>query len=262
MPIGRSDYEERRERKINAFNQRAIKSSVIANQEINMAHDMGSVIPLGQPILIGHHSEKKHRAHIKKIDAAYRRASEAEEKAAYYQDRAEAAENNLSISGDDAEAANRYKTKLGQLEAAQEQMKAVNKAWKQGNEALYLLGLTDIDIEKLKSKMPSYQKKPYPTWALSNNSAEIRRVKQKIEELERLDKMEAETAEFPGGIMRINLEINRIQIVFNDIPSVETRKLLKSNGFKWAPSEKAWQRQRTLNAVNTSNRLLKELQQI
>ena len=260
MPIGRSDYEERRERKINAFNQRAIKSSVIANQEINMAHDMGSVIPLGQPILIGHHSEKKHRAHIKKIDAAYRRASEAEEKAAYYQDRAEAAENNLSISGDDAEAANRYKTKLGQLEAAQEQMKAVNKAWKQGKEALHLLGLSNLDIEKLKSKMPSYEKKPYPTWALSNNSAEIRRVKQKIEELKRLDTMEAENAEFPGGVMRINLEINRIQIVFDTIPEPEIRKLLKSNGFKWAPSEKAWQRQRTLNAVCASKRLLKELQ--
>ena len=72
--------------------------------------------------------------------------------------------------------------------------------------------------------------------------------------------MEAESAEFPGGEMRINLEINRIQIIFEDIPAPETRKLLKSNGFKWAPSEKAWQRQRTLNAVNASSRLLKELQ--
>jgi len=60
--------------------------------------------------------------------------------------------------------------------------------------------------------------------------------------------------------MRVNLEINRIQFIFDDIPAIETRKLLKSNGFKWAPSEKAWQRQRTLNAVNVSNRILKELQ--
>ena len=258
MPIGRSDYEERKERKIDALNKRAIKSIVIANQEINTAHDMGSVIPLGQPILIGHHSEKKHRAHIKRIDAAYRRASEAEGKAAYYQKRAEAAENNLSISGDDAEAENLYKAKLEKLEAAQEQMKAVNKAWKQGKEALYLLGLTDIDIEKIKSKMPGYEKKPYPTWALSNNSAEIRRVKDKLEELEHLDKMEAENTMFPGGEMRINLEINRIQFVFNEIQPIEVRKLLKSHGFKWAPSEKAWQRQRTLNAVNVTNRLIKE----
>ena len=163
MSIGRTDYSERKERKINALNQRAIKSSVIANQEINSAHEMGSVIPLGQPILIGHHSEKEHRAHLKRIDAAYRRANEAKDKAAYYHNRADAAENNQSISGDDAEAVNRYKSKLEQLEAAQKQMKAVNKAWKQGKEALYSLGLTEMDIEKIKSKMQSYEKKPYPT---------------------------------------------------------------------------------------------------
>ena len=93
---------------------------------------------------------------------------------------------------------------------------------------------------------------------MSNNSAEIRRVKDKLEELEHLDKMVAENTMFPGGEMRINLEINRIQFVFNEIPPIEVRKLLKSHGFKWAPSEKAWQRQRTLNAINVTNRLLKE----
>jgi hypothetical protein len=258
MAIGRQDYEERKERKIDALNEKARKNNIIANQETSRARDMGSAIPFGQPILVGHHSEKGHRALIKRMDGAHRRASEAEEKSAYYQDRADTAASNQSISGDDAEAINRYKNKLAQLETAQEHMKAINKAWKQGNEALYALGLSDIDIEKLKSKMPGYETKPFPTWALSNNSAEIRRVKQKLEELSRLDNMEAENTIFPGGEMRINTEINRIQFIFNDIPSAEIRKLLKSNGFKWAPSEGAWQRQRTLNAVNVSNHLLKE----
>ena len=258
MAIGRSDYSERKEQRIDSYNRRATKAVAEANQENNSAREMGSVIPLGQPILIGHHSEGRHRRLLKRIDGAYRRANEAGEKAEYYKSRAEAAENNQSISGDDAEAINRYKEKLKQLEAAQEQMKAVNKAWKQGKEALHLLELTDNDIEKLKSKMQSYEKKPYPTWALSNNSAEIRRVKAKIKELEHLDQMEAECAKFPGGEMRIKLEINRIQFLFDEIPSIETRKLLKSNGFKWAPSEKAWQRQRTINAVYASKRLVKE----
>jgi hypothetical protein len=258
MSIGRQDYEERKESKIDAFNERARKAGILADQETSRARDMGSVIPLGQPILIGHHSEKKHRSHLKRIDDAYRRASEAGDKAAYYQNRADTAESNQSISGDDTEAANKYKTKLAQLEAAQERMKAINKAWKQGKEALYKLGLTDMDIEKLQHKMPSYEKKPYPTWALSNNSAEIRRVKEKLEELSRLDKMEAENTKFPGGEMRINSEINRIQFIFDAIPSPEIRKLLKSSGFKWAPSEGVWQRQRTLNAVYAANRLIKE----
>ena len=260
MAIGRTDYEERKEQRIETYNRRAKKAEGLAVQESNNARDMGSVIPLGQPILIGHHSEGRHRRLLKRIDAAYRRASEADEKAGYYQNRAEAAENNNSISGDDAEAINRYKEKLERLIAAQEKMKAIKKAWKKGKEALYALGLTDEEIEQFRSKSPAYYKDPFPPFVLGNNNAEIRRVKQKIEELERLDKMEAESAEFPGGEMRINLEINRIQIVFDNIPEPEIRKLLKSNGFKWAPSEKAWQRQRTLNAVNASSRLLKELQ--
>jgi hypothetical protein len=106
--------------------------------------------------------------------------------------------------------------------------------------------------------MPSYEKKPFPTWALSNNSAEIRRVKEKLEELNRLDKMEAESTKFSGGEMLINIAINRIQFIFDDIPSLEIRKLLKSYGFKWSPSEKAWQRQRTLNAVSAANYIIKK----
>jgi hypothetical protein len=195
---------------------------------------------------------------LKRVDGAYRRAGKAGEKAAYYQDRADTATNNRAISGDDTEAVERYKDKLTKLETAQEHMKAVNKAWKQGKEALYVLGLTDLDIEKLEAKMPSYETTPCPTWMLSNNSAEIRREKKKLEELSRLDKMEAETTKFPGGEMRINLDINRIQFIFDDIPPPEVRKLLKSHGFKWSPSEKAWQRQRTLNAVYATKRLLEE----
>jgi len=260
MAIGRTDYEERKEQRIESYNRRAKKAEGIAVQESKSACDMGSVIPLGQPILIGHHSEGGHRRLLKRIDAAYRRANEADEKAEYYKNKAEAAEINSSISGDDAEAINRYKDKLERLEAAQEKMKAIKKAWKKGKEALYVLGLTDEEIKQLRSKSPAYAGNPISPCSLSNNNAEIRRVKQKIEELERLDKMEAESKTFPGGEMRVNLEINRIQFIFDDIPAIETRKLLKSNGFKWAPSEKAWQRQRTLNAVNVSNRILKELQ--
>ena len=258
MAIGRQDYKERKERKIETFTEKARKTNVLANHEFKNAQDMGSVIPFGQPILIGHHSEKGHRSLLKRIDAAYHRAHEAGEKAAYYQDKAETAENNRSISGDDTEAVNRYLAKLEQLETAQEHMKAVNKAWKQGTTALHELGLSDEAIEKLKSKMPDYETKPFPAWALSNNSAEIRRVKEKIEELKRLNEMEAENIKFEGGEMKINLEINRIQFIFDDIPSKEIRGHLKSNGFKWAPSEKAWQRQRTTNAVHAAKRLIKE----
>ena len=258
MAIGRQDFEERRENKITTYTEKARKSNALANQEFNNARNLGSIIPLGQPILVGHHSEGSHRALLKRIDGAYQRASEAGDKAAYYQNKADNAENNHAISGDDIEAVNRYQAKLKQLEEIQEYMKAVNKAWKQSGNALHELGLSDETIEKLKHRMPGYETKPFPTWQLSNNSAEMRRVKDKIEELGKLDKMVAENVKFEGGEMKINLEINRIQFIFDDIPAEEIRKLLKSNGFKWSPTQKAWQRQRTLNAVNATRRLLEK----
>jgi len=254
MSVGRQDYEERKERKIEVYKEKADKQSVIANQETNRARKMGSVIPLGQPILVGHHSEGSHRAHLKRIDSAHRKASEAYDKADYYEGKAAAAENNHSISCDDPEALERYQEKLAKLEKTQEYMKAVNKAWKQGKAALVALGLSVDESERLANE----KVKPCPTWMLGNNSAEIRRVKEKMETLKKLDSMEAENINFNGGKMFINLEINRVQIIFDNIPVPEKRALLKSHGFKWSPSEKAWQRQRTINAINTAKRLIEE----
>jgi hypothetical protein len=104
------------------------------------------------------------------------------------------------------------------------------------------LGLTDEQIAKMKSGMLSYERKPYPAWALSNNNAEIRRVKEKIEQLSRLDTEETETTVFKDGKLLVNTDINRVQFLFDGKPDEEIRTLLKSHSFRWAPSEGAWQR--------------------
>jgi hypothetical protein len=250
MAVGRQDYEERKERKIAAYENRAAKAGEEAGALFEKAHKMAEVIPFGQPILVGHHSEGRHRAHIKRIEGAHHKAAESAEKAAYYQGKAETASKNEAISGDNPEAVKLYVEKLTKLEAAQERMKAVNKAFANGDEALKALGLTDEQIAKMKNGMPSYEKKPYPTWALTNNSAEIRRVREKIEALNRLDKMIVlEKITFPGGELVENLEINRVQFIFEGKPSEEIRATLKAHGFHWAPSEGAWQRQRTAQAI-------------
>jgi hypothetical protein len=140
-------------------------------------------------------------------------------------------------------------------------MKAVNKAFAKGDDALKALGFTDEQIAKMKSGMPSYERKPYPTWALSNNNAEIRRVKEKIEQLSKLDIVAMETINFKGGKLLINTEVNRVQFLFDDKPGEEIKALLKSNGFRWAPSESAWQRQRTMNAIGAAKRLVSEIEE-
>ena len=50
------------------------------------------------------------------------------------------------------------------------------------------------------------------------------------------------------AVVKENQELVRLQILFSDIPQKETREILKSNGFKWAPSQSAWQRLLNENA--------------
>lgn len=48
---------------------------------------------------------------------------------------------------------------------------------------------------------------------------------------------------------------NRLQIFFEEKPDGETRSALKSNGFRWAPSAGAWQRQLNDNAIYAAGRV-------
>lgn len=61
---------------------------------------------------------------------------------------------------------------------------------------------------------------------------------------------------FEGGKLVWNNGAERLQILFDNIPDDDTRKNLKSNGFRWSPKHKAWQRQLTPNAVRAAKRVL------
>ncbi len=66
-----------------------------AGAAFDAAHRLGDAIPLGQPILVGHHSEGRHRRDLTRIDSAMRRGIESEKMADYHEQRAEAAERRI-----------------------------------------------------------------------------------------------------------------------------------------------------------------------
>ena len=73
---------------------------------------MSRVIPFGQPILVGHHSEKSDRAYRGRITNKFQKSFEESEKAKKLKGRAFAAENNTSISSDNPNAVELLKEKL------------------------------------------------------------------------------------------------------------------------------------------------------
>ena len=155
------------------------------------------------------------------------------------------------ISADDPQAVQKLEKKLESLEKSQETMKAVNAYYRKHKTLDGCPHLPPEQLEKLKSDMSSswhLEDKPFATWALSNNSAEIRRVKDRIKSLSQQKEIGFVGWEFDGGKVEANTEANRLQIFFEDKPDEATREALKSNGFRWSPKAGAWQRQLTSNA--------------
>ena len=135
-------------------------------------------------------------------------------------------------------------------------MKAVNAYYRKHKTLDGCPHLSAESIEKMKADMASQwhiEDKPYPTWALSNNSAEIRRVKERIKSLSQQREIGYVGWEFEGGKVEANAEANRLQILFEEKPDAATREELKSNGFRWSPKAEAWQRQLTDNAYRSAD---------
>ncbi len=162
------------------------------------------------------------------------------------------------ISADDPQAIQKLEAKLEKLQSAQDTMKAVNAYYRKHKTLDGCPALSAERIEAMKAEMSSQwhiQDKPYPSWALSNNNAEIRRIKGRIAELTRKQETAYAGWEFDGGTVEMNREDNRLQIFFEEKPDEQTRETLKENGFRWSPKAGAWQRQLNDNAIYAADRL-------
>lgn len=163
------------------------------------------------------------------------------------------------ISSDDPQAVEKLETKLAALEKHQEMMKAANAAIRmkdpaKGDAKLAELGYTPEDIAKLRE--PDFCGRiGYPAYALQNNNANIRRIRGRIAELKKRTESTPEGWEFDGGRVVVNTTENRLQVIFDGKPDADVRTELKGEGFRWAPSQGAWQRQLTDNAMRAARRL-------
>lgn len=163
------------------------------------------------------------------------------------------------ISSDDPQAVEKLEAKLAALEKHQELMKAANVAIRmkdptEGDAKLAELGYTPEDIAKLRE--PDFCGRiGYPAYLLQNNNANIRRIRGRIDELKKRTENTPEGWEFDGGRVVVNTTENRLQIIFDGKPDADIRTELKGEGFRWAPSQGAWQRQLTDNAMRAARRL-------
>lgn len=257
----REEYEAKRERRVNNLRRAAKKKAEEAQMRFDLSDSMASIIPMGQPILVGHHSENADRRYRERIHNHMRKGIDAQRQAQEYERRADAAEKNRAIFTEDPDAAEKLTDKIERLEAKQKLMREANKLIrKQDTEGLKALGFTDATITQLYE--PDFcGRVGFPDYALSNNSANIRRLKQRLQKVERRETME--TTEEKHGETRIvvDVELNRVQIYFPEKPDAAMRSKLKRAAFKWAPSRECWQRHAGQYALDLARQIVEEYNQ-
>lgn len=244
-------YEERQEARRERLRERATRARAESEAAHNRADSIAGVIPFGQPILVGHHSEKRHRRDLDRIHTAMGRGVEEWQKSKELERRAEAVGKG-GISSDDPEAVDKLRAKLAKLEAIQERTKKANRLYRKGGaEAMADAGLIEPhEVGALEARIAaaySWEKQPFPSWSLKNNNANVRRIRKRIADLEANEARPAEpTIEGDGWQIVDNAAENRVQVVFAAKPPQAVRDLVKRMyGFRWAPSLGVWQRKRT-----------------
>lgn len=234
-------YEAKRQARVDRLHARADKAEAESQARFAQADKMASVIPFGQPILVGHYSEKADRRYRERIHKNMERGMEAHHDAADLRRRAEAAERNRAIFTEDPQASEKIADKIARLEQRQEMMKAANKLVRKEDRAgLAEMGFSEAVINGLLT--PDFcGRLGFPSYELKNNGANIRRLKKRLVSLEALPTETTETEHEDYTVIE-NADEYRIQIVFDGKPPAEVRKRLKAHGFRWAPSQGAWQR--------------------
>jgi hypothetical protein len=223
-------YEAKLEARRQRYEELAQNAKAKSDQSWQRSNSITDGIPLGQPILVGHHSEGRHRRDIERSHAAMDLSIAEQRKAKHYEEKANSVGSG-GISADDPEAVQKLKQNLAAREANQNAMKQANKA----------------------------KKGSFETWQLSNNNAQIRRLKERIAELEATAGQETKEQVFGGVTLREDAEENRIMLIFNGKPEQATREILKKNGFRWSPTNTAWQRQLNNPGRYAANSVLQEM---
>jgi hypothetical protein len=167
------------------------------------------------------------------------------------------------IKSDDEMVIVKLEEKLKGLEESQVRMKAFNKVIKKWQKSYSLENSEDVQalMAELKIIYPNdkfirealalkFGKIGFPSYSLTNNNATIRNTKKRLEKLKadadmaaKIENGEMKVREylFDEGKVLYNYEAQRVQILFDGIPSEEIRTALKKISCRWSPKNSAWQ---------------------
>lgn len=171
-----------------------------------------------------------------------------------------------AIMAGDVDAIDRLTVDISSAERTQDQMKAANKAIRtnanagEAHQVAALMELGHSEAQALELLHPRFSRgQGFPSYRLTNNQANIRRMRERLEKITAAKARPVETVECSNGVtLEDDAPANRVRLFFPGKPSDEIRADLKSNGFRWAPSVGAWQAYRNYGTLATAKRIAGE----
>lgn len=237
-------YEERKAARIDRLRARAEKARAGSESAFGAAKRLADAIPLGQPVLVGHHSERRHRRDLARIDGGMRKGVDLDRAASELDRRADAAESNDAISSDDPHAWVKLRARIGELCQQRDRMKQLNALFRKDQWAAVERHATPEEMAEMRRNFaysPGGTDVPFPSYTLSNLGANIRRLEQRAERLKARAERPA-PPELVIGPVTIDEQDNRTRIHFPGKPAAEVIGELKANGFRWCRTDGCWQR--------------------
>lgn len=183
-------YRERRERRAARLHEWADKREQRAEQAHDSAQAILGMIPMGQPILVGHHSEGRHRRDLARAHSNIARQIEHSTKAAELRRRADTIEAaaERAIYSDDPDAVERLRERIAELEAERDRIKAYNASCRKGTPDPTVLDRRQQALLQSVVDHAPYQlgrNNSLPGYALTNLSGNINRQRKRLAYLER-----------------------------------------------------------------------------
>lgn len=234
---------ERLENKLAKRNEWAEKAEQRSHAEWEKSAKAVEGISFGQPILVGHHSEKRHRAAIARAQAAGNRAIEESNLSKHHREKAAGLSDYLecTIFDDDPDAIERIQQKIENLERQHEIMLVVNKICRNKKldefakiSAIVDLGLSESAAKEAVHPSESWQSVGFDSYVISNNKANIRRYKERLVSLKKRQERKAAAEAAENGVFIETLSNGFCRVTFAEKPEREIINSLKSAGFYWS----------------------------
>lgn len=150
--------------------------------------------------------------------------------------------------------------KIADLESEKESMKALNAYYRKNGTIEDYEGLITQDMQMHLDFVFKFNFIRGILFDTSNINQEIKRNRDRLTQIQRVKDAGTSETEYNGFKVVENADLMRLQIFFDGKPEPEVRDILKSNGFKWAPSQSAWQRHLTSNAKYSLKKVVEQLQ--